>query len=154
MPKWIAPTMQDLKKEYEIEYQLHIKPEYGDVFPSFKDFVEGARRGAIIEIDRKQDESIEGRSHTENMEDLFSLIKTYRSYPKYRNRRTLEDLEAKIKGKGEMSMPIVLMFNKPWRKHLRILGGNTRLDIAFWYEERVPVFVIPVPMPLKVKGKR
>jgi hypothetical protein len=144
--------MQDFTKEYNIEYQSHIKPGYGDVFPSFKDFLEGARRGAIIEIDRNQDRTIENRSHTENMEDLFSLIKTYRSYPKYRNRKTLEDLEAKIKGKGEMSMPIVLMFNKPWRKHLRILGGNTRLDIAFWYAERVPVFVIPVP--IKAKGKR
>ena len=76
------------------------------------------------------------------MEELLDLIRTYRSYPKYRNERTLADLDKKIQGKGEMSMPILLEFPSG---ELRIMGGNTRMDIGFWYAASVPAFVIRVP---------
>jgi hypothetical protein len=88
------------------------------------------------------DARIENRSGTRNMKELLSLIKSYRSYPKYRNEKTLADLESKIKGKGEMSVPVVLEFPDGT---LRIMGGNTRMDIAFWYAKSVPVLLVKVP---------
>ena len=142
MPKWIPPRPEDLKKEYEIEYKNHILHEYGDVFPSFKSFIAAARKGKVVNITRQLDRNISNRSGTRDMEELLDLIRTYRSYPKYRNQRTLADLDKKIQGKGEMSMPILLEFPSG---ELRIMGGNTRMDIGFWYAASVPAFVIRVP---------
>jgi hypothetical protein len=142
MPKWIPPRPEDLKKEYEIEYRNHIEPEYGSIFPTFKSFVAAAQKGKIVNVSPAMDARIENRSGTRNMKELLSLIKSYRSYPKYRNEKTLADLESKIKGKGEMSVPIVLEFPDGT---LRIMGGNTRMDIAFWYAKSVPVLLVKVP---------
>lgn len=143
MPKWIPPRSEDLKKEYEIEYRNHIQPEYGDVFPTFKSFVAAAQKGKILNVSSAMDGRITNRSGTRNMKELLSLIKSYRSYPKYRNEKTLADLDKKIKSKtAEMSVPIVLEFPDG---ELRIMGGNTRMDIAFWYANSVPVLVVKVP---------
>lgn len=143
MPKWIPPRSEDLKKEYEIEYRNHIQPEYGDVFPTFKSFIAAAQKGRIVNVSSSMDGRIGNRSGTRNMEELLSLIKSYRSYPKFRNEKTLGDLEKKIKSKtAEMSVPIVLEFPNG---ELRIMGGNTRMDIAFWYAKTVPVLLVKVP---------
>ena len=142
MPKWMPPRPEDLKKEYEIEYRNHIKPDYGDVFPTFKSFVAAAQKGKVVNVTPAMDRRIENRSSTRNMRELISLVKTYRSYPKFRNEKTLADLESKIKGNGEMSIPIVLQFSDGG---LRIMGGNTRMDIGFWYGKSVPVLVVKVP---------
>ncbi len=143
MPKWIPPRSEDLKKEYDIEYKLHIEPEYGDVFPTFKTFVDAAKKGKIVKVSSTMDGRITNRSGTRNMKELLSLIKTYRSYPKFRNEKTLEDLDKKIQSKtAEMSVPIVLQFPNG---ELRIMGGNTRMDIAFWYASSVPVLLVKVP---------
>jgi hypothetical protein len=149
MPKWIRPRPEDLKKEYEIEYRNHIEPEYGDIFPTLESFVAAAKKGKIRKITPAMDREIENRSQTGSMKELLSLIKSYRSYPKYRNEKTLADLESKIKGKGEMSVPIVLEFPDG---SLRIMGGNTRMDIAFWYAESVPVLIVKIPK-LKTFGE-
>lgn len=149
MPKWILPRPEDLKKEYEIEYRNHIEPEYGNIFPTFKSFVAAAKKGKVVNVDSAMDSKISNRSGTSNMKELLSLIKTYRSYPKFRNEKTLNDLEAKIKGKGEMSMPIVLEFPDG---EVRIMGGNTRMDIGFWYAKTVPVLLVKVPK-LKTFGE-
>ncbi len=143
MPKWIPPRSEDLKKEYDIEYKLHIEPEYGDVFPTFKTLVDAAKKGKIVKVSSTMDGRITNRSGTRNMKELLSLIKTYRSYPKFRNEKTLEDLDKKIQSKtAEMSVPIVLQFPNG---ELRIMGGNTRMDIAFWYASSVPVLLVKVP---------
>ena len=150
MPKWIPPRSEDLKKEYDIEYKLHIEPEYGNIFPTFKSFVAAAKRGKIVGVSPSMDRRIGNRSGTQNMKELLSLIKSYRSYPKYRNEKTLADLDKKIQSKtAEMSVPIVLEFPDG---ELRIMGGNTRMDIAFWYAKTVPVLVVKVPK-LKTFGE-
>jgi len=146
MPKWIPPRLEDLKKEYEIEYKHHIQHEYGDIFPTFIHFLSAAREGRVVKVTRKMDRLIGNRSGTGDMKDLLSLIKSYRSYPKYRNERTLADLENKIKGKSEVSVPIVLLFDDG---RMRIMGGNTRMDIGFWYADAVPVLMVKVPKPKK-----
>lgn len=142
MPKWIRPRTEDLKKEYEIEYRNHIEPEYGDIFPTLKSFTDAVKKAKVVQISRSEDDEIFNRSGTRNMKELLSLIKTYRSYPKYRNAKTLKDLDNKIKGDEEMSLPIVLEFTNGDR---RIMGGNTRMDIAFWYSDSVPVLLVKVP---------
>jgi hypothetical protein len=143
MPKWIPPRPEDLKKEYDIEYKLHIRPEYGDIFPTFKSFVVAASKGKIIPVSPSMDGRIGNRSGTRNMDELLSLIKGYRSYPKYRNEKTLAALDKKIQSKtSEMSVPIVLEFPDG---ELRIMGGNTRMDIGFWYAKTVPVLLVKVP---------
>ncbi|MGA1049105.1 MAG: hypothetical protein ACO3UU_13940, partial [Minisyncoccia bacterium] len=68
------------------------------------------------------------RSGTESKEELLDLIKSYRSYPKYRNEKTLENMYNRFETNQSMDMPIVLEFGDGQR---RIFAGNTRMDIAF-----------------------
>lgn len=143
MVSWVKPTDENLRQEYEIEYQKHIRPEFGDLFPTYADFVQAVNRASVVQLTRAKDAYIDNRSHTTNRDALLSLIRGYRSYPKHRNDQTVDQLIAVISGKtpGTMTMPIVLMFDDGTQ---RIMSGNTRLDIAFWYHTQVPVVMVPV----------
>lgn len=140
--QWIQPRPQDIKKEYELEYIRKVKPFYGDIFPTLKDFTKAVTAAKVTEISKSDDRQIENRSHTKTMKGLLSLIKTYASYPKYRNKDTLAALDKRIKDGESMTMPFVLEFSDGTR---RIMGGNTRMDIGFWYASTVTVLIIKVP---------
>lgn len=135
---WKRPRPDDVVHEYKIEYLLHIQPKYGDIFPTLGHFKLAVENAPVVKITPQIDKRIHGRSHTASHSQLLDLIRGYASYPKYRNEETLKALEARIKNGSPVSMPIVLKF----KTHMRIMGGNTRMDIGFWYGKTVSVLMV------------
>ncbi len=62
------------------------------------------------------------------MMKLLDLIKSYRSYPKFRNEQTLKSIYNGFKTNQPMDLPIVIEDENGYR---RVFSGNTRMDIAF-----------------------
>jgi hypothetical protein len=121
---WVKPSVDSLKKEFKIEHEL----KGHDFFDSEEEFLEAALKAQVVTITPSEDARIAYRSRTESKEELLSLIKSYRSYPKYRNEETLENLYTRFEQNKPMDMPIVIEFSNG-RK--RVFAGNTRMDIAF-----------------------
>jgi len=163
--KWMRPKIATLRQEYEIEYKKHLVHDLGkDPFPTVESFLKAAKEGIVRTITQGHDYYIRNRSHTKNMNQLLSLIKTYRSYPKYRNEFTLDAMQDKIMNGGEMDMPIIVRESvgksssvadyhaKDSKvkeiasgKRDRILSGNTRMDMAFMHGIQPKALIIFLP---------
>jgi hypothetical protein len=126
---WVKPSDASIRKEYQIEYLKHLIHELPrNIFPTEAEFVKAVKAAPAVEINNSVDRKIYNRSRTQNMEDLLDLIAGYRSFPKFRNEDTLKALEKLIKAGKPVDMPIVVKFPKG---DMRVLAGNTRMDIAF-----------------------
>ncbi len=132
---WVKPSVDSLKKEFKIEHEL----KGHDFFDSEEEFLEAARKAQVVTITPSEDARIAYRSGTESKEELLSLIKSYRSYPKYRNEKTLENMYNRFEQNETMDMPIVIEFSNGQR---RVFAGNTRMDIAFQLGINPKVFLI------------
>lgn len=121
---WVKPSIDSLKKEFKIEHEL----KGHDFFDSEEEFLEAAGKAQVVTITSSEDARIAYRSRTASKKELLNLIKGYRSYPKYRNEKTLENMYNRFQENEPMDMPIVIEFESGQR---RIFGGNTRMDIAF-----------------------
>lgn len=157
---WVRPKVAMLKQEYEIEYKKHLVHELDkDVFPTVESFLKAAKEGIVRTITKGHDYYIANRSHTRNMKELLNLIKTYRSYPQYRNEDTLNAMkEAMLSGKP-MDMPIIVRptaessdyhAEKEMKEIAlgyrdRILAGNTRMDMAFMHGIEPKALIIFLP---------
>ena len=126
---WVRPNDASIRKEYQIEYLKHLIHELPrNIFPTEAAFVKAVKSAPTVQIDSATDRKIHNRSRTRDMEELLDLISGYRSFPKFRNEDTLKDLEKLIKAGKPVDMPIVVKFPKG---DMRVLAGNTRMDIAF-----------------------
>lgn len=124
MATWIKPTEDNLKHEFKVEIQL----KGNKFFDSYEQFKQQADKATVVELTDEIDRKISYRSRTSSKQQLINLIRGYRSYPEFRNEQTIENLYQRI-GAGEtMTMPIVIKFKNG---SMRVLGGNTRLDVAF-----------------------
>ena len=121
---WVEPSLEDLKREFKVEHEL----KGNDFFDSEEEFLEAANNGKIIEITPSMDNRIIDRSQTESYEDLLDLLKTYRSWGKYRSEDTLKAIYNGFKENKPMALPIVIEFSDGYQK---IFSGNTRMDVAF-----------------------
>lgn len=142
MANWTQPRPSDIEQEYNVEYKHHIEPEYGDFWPTLEDFKKAIAKAKVVTVTSSMDDKIQNRSGTKNFKALLSLIKGYASYPKYRNEKTLKALEKRIVDGEPVSMPIILRFPSG---AMRIMGGNTRMDIGFWHANSVKVLMVDVP---------
>ena len=126
---WVRPSDASIRKEYQIEYLKHLIHELPrNIFPTEAEFVKAVKSAPTMQIDSAADRKIHNRSRTRDMEELLDLISGYRSFPKFRNEDTLKELEKLIKAGKPVDMPIVVKFPKG---DMRVLAGNTRMDIAF-----------------------
>jgi len=126
---WVRPNDASIRKEYQIEYLKHLIHELPrNIFPTEAEFVKAVKSAPTMQIDSATDRKIHNRSRTRDMEELLDLISGYRSFPKFRNEDTLKELEKLIKSGKPVDMPIVVKFPKG---DMRVLAGNTRMDIAF-----------------------
>lgn len=126
---WVRPNDASIRKEYQIEYLKHLIHELPrNIFPTEAEFVKAVKSAPTVQIDSATDRKIHNRSYTQDMEQLLDLISGYRSFPKFRNEDTLKELEKLIKSGKPVDMPIVVKFPKGI---MRVLAGNTRMDIAF-----------------------
>lgn len=147
---WVKPDEKSLKQEYMVEYQHHFKYSHGDVFPAEADFLNAIREAPVVTVDRDFDRKISGRSRSGSMGSLLSLISGYRSYPQYRNEKTLAALEERIKSGKPTDLPIVTND----RGHMQVFSGNTRMDIGFMHAPAVKVIMLDVGKYRKIDIRR
>lgn len=138
--KWIRPSDEELEREYRVEYEKKGLSSLG-LFDSFEDFKKKADSAKLVTVTPALDSKIGYRSNTSDMDSLLSLIRSYKSYPKYRNEKTIEDLYNRIKSGDTVYAPIVFKF--PDGRY-RVFSGNTRMDIAFQLGKNPEVLMIEV----------
>lgn len=140
---WVKPSKEDLTHEYKIEYLIKpLKQMTGDVFPTLQSFLQAASKGKVLTVTDTIDRQISYRSRTNTKEQLLSLIKSYASYPQYRNEKTIDSIYQGFKDNAPMSMPVVLEFPDG---SMRIMGGNTRMDAATHLGILPKVLLIKIP---------
>jgi hypothetical protein len=121
---WVIPSDSDLEREFRVEHEM----KGLNYFDSSSDFIQAIKNSEIVSVTPSMDRRISRRSRTNSFEELLTLIKGYRSYPKYRNEKTLRAIYDGFKDGEPMDMPIVI---KGEDNHMTIFSGNTRMDIAF-----------------------
>ena len=135
---WVMPSMEDLQREYKIEHEM----KHLGAFNDFESFLSAVKDGEVMSVPPEKDAKINYRSRTKNQEQLLSLIKSYRSYPEFRNEDTLQAIYDGFKNNSEMILPIVLEYPDG---RLRVFSGNTRMDIANHLNIIPKVLLIVVP---------
>jgi len=121
---WQMPSESQLKQEFKIEQEMKDNEFWEDE----EAFLNAIKNGKVVTITPSEDQNIDYRSGTESYEELLDLIKGYRSYPKFRNEKTLKAIYDGFKKNQPMDYPIVI---EDENKDRRIFSGNTRMDIAF-----------------------
>lgn len=140
---WVRPDRKALEHEYKIEYEIKaLKSITNNAWPTVKDFLKSADEAKEVVITPSMDRKIAYRSATSSKEGLLSLIKSYRSYPEFRNEKTLDAIYDGFRSSKAMTMPIVLKFPNG---SMRVMGGNTRMDAAFHLGINPKVLMIEVP---------
>lgn len=134
---WVKPDDAAIKLEYQLEV-VNKGMEY--LFDGFPDFMKKVKQGKTMVVTPAIDRKISYRSHTRNYDALLSLIKSYRSYPEFRNEGTLQAIYDGFRNNAKMKMPMVLQF--PSGRY-RVLGGNTRMDIAMHLGINPKVIIVP-----------
>jgi hypothetical protein len=128
---WKIPSLYQLKQEFKIEQEMK-----GNKFwDNEEEFLNAVKNGKIVTINPNEDRSISYRSGTESYEELLRLIKGYRSYPQFRNEKTLKDIYDGFKNNQPMDYPIVIeddsQQSSSGNTRKRVFSGNTRMDISF-----------------------
>ena len=121
---WVMPSLSQLKQEFKIEQEM----KGNEFWDSEEEFLNAVKNGKVVTITPSEDQSIDYRSGTESYEELLDLIKSYRSYPEFRNEETLKSIYDGFKNNQAMDYPIIIEDEDGSR---RIFSGNTRMDIAF-----------------------
>ena len=121
---WVMPSLSQLKQEFKIEQEMKGNEFWGDE----EDFLNAVKNGKIVTISSSEDRDIDYRSGTTSYEELLDLIQGYRSYPEFRNEKTLKAIYDGFKNNQAMDYPIVIEDENGSR---RVFSGNTRMDIAF-----------------------
>ncbi|MBD0864188.1 MAG: hypothetical protein GDA36_00545 [Rhodobacteraceae bacterium] len=138
IPKWSFPDKSHFIKEYKIEMEM----KGHNCFSRLNEFIDAINNSKVEFITSSKDTKIGYRSRTKSQKQLLNLIKTYRSYPEFRNEHTLQNLYDRIRSGLEMDMPIVLEFTNGSR---RIMSGNTRADVAMQLYDKYEAIIVEVP---------
>jgi hypothetical protein len=134
---WKMPSLPQLKQEFKIEQEM----KNNKFWKSEEDFLTAVKNGKIVTITPNEDQNIYYRSGTTSYKELLNLIQGYRSYPEFRNEKTLKDIYYGFKNNQTMDYPIVIEDEN----NRRVFSGNTRMDIAFQLDIN--------PKVLLIKGK-
>lgn len=140
---WTRPSLKQLEQEYKVEYEIKaLKSITDNAWPTLQDFLDSADAGQVITVTPQIDAKISYRSGTGTKDELLSLIRSYRSYPEFRNEKTIDAIYEGFQKNKAMTMPIVLKFKNG---SMRVMGGNTRMDVAFQLGINPKVLLITVP---------
>lgn len=142
MTTWIKPDNAALTHEHHVECTLK-GLTFDGAWEKFEDFEKAALAGEAVEIDAETDAKIRYRSHTRSQEQLLNLLRSYRSWGTFRTEETVQRMYDGFDRGDAMPMPIVLRFKNG---SLRVLGGNTRMDVAFQKGITPVVWVIDAPV--------
>lgn len=124
---WIGLDDDDIRLEYNVEYKYHVLYKFGNVFPSFVYFKNLVKKHQKNPVDINLNDNIHNFSRCTSIDKIIELIHTYRSYPEFKNEKTVQDIiEGFLKNKP-MKMPILIEKNEEYH----VMSGNTRMNIAF-----------------------
>ena len=138
---WVRSSPQTLQREYHVEYELkNFGQYYNDPFPTVEDFINAYNNSDTLDVTPSIDREIDYRSRTKSKESLIDMIKQYRSYPEFRNEKTVEEIYDGFANNRAMEMPIVIQFSD----HMRVFSGNTRMDVAFQLSINPKVVIITI----------
>jgi hypothetical protein len=121
---WVMPSLSQLKQEFKIEQEM----KGNEFWEDEDDFLNAIKNGKIVTITPSEDQDIDYRSGTESYEELLNLLKSYRSYPEFRNEKTLKAIYDGFENNQAMDYPIII---EDENGDKRIFSGNTRMDVAF-----------------------
>ena len=121
---WRMPSLSKLIQEFKIEQEM----KGNEFWEDESDFLNAVKNGKIITITPSEDQDMDYRSGTQSYDELLDLIKSCRSYPEFRNEKTLQSIYDGFENNQAMDLPIVIEDEDGYR---RIFSGNTRMDIAF-----------------------
>ncbi len=121
---WRTPSPLQLVMEFENEHELK-----GCRFWRNKgEFMQAVAEATCEKITPEMDASISYRSRTRSKVQLLALIKTYKSYPEYRNEATIAAIYEGYEKNLPMDRPLLVESSAGrWR----VFSGNTRMDAAF-----------------------
>jgi hypothetical protein len=140
---WQFPSDEQLRLEYKLEYvNKNLDKMTNNAYPNESAFVNAAKSANVISLTKEMDRKVSYRSHTKTKDELVGLLKGYRSWPKYRNMDTVNSMYQAFEDNKPMPMSIILKF--PDGK-MRVLGGNTRLDVAFQLGITPKVILMELP---------
>jgi hypothetical protein len=143
---WVKPSDTDIELEYKVEYLMKgMGSTTNDAFPTVEDFKKAVKSAKVISLTPAIDRKIEYRSRTRSQSQLLSLIKSYRSYPEFRNEKTLQAIYDGFRDGKAMKYPFVLEFPDG---RMRIMSGNTRTDVA------IHSGITPKALLIKIPAKR
>lgn len=140
---WVRPSDKDIELEYKIEYETKsLKSLTNNAFPTVEDFKKAVKAAKVITVTPELDKKIAYRSGTRTKQELLSLIRSYASYPQYRNEKTLDAIYDGFRDGKPMKMPLIVKFPNG---SLRIMSGNTRMDIAMQLGVTPKALLIEIP---------
>jgi len=142
MTTWIKPDTEAFKHEHHVECVLK-GMTFNGKWSEFSDFEADALKGEAVEIDKETDRQISYRSHTRSQEQLLNLLRSYRSWGTFRTEETVQHMYDGFDRRDAMPMPIVLRFKNG---SMRVLGGNTRMDVAFQKGINPVVWMVDAPV--------
>lgn len=137
---WQHPSADSVKHEYNIEYLNH-HTDTG-FYKNEKEFTDAVKKAKVLKVTPDVDSHVSGRSNTRTFGQLLSLIKGYASYPKYRNEKTLKALSDRIASGKAVDYPLLL---KTGENRYRVMGGNTRADLAMQHHGHYHALVLEKP---------
>jgi hypothetical protein len=121
---WKMPSESQLKQEFKVEQEM----KGNEFWEDEEAFLNAIKNGKIVTITPSEDQDIDYRSGTKSYEELLDLIQGYRSYPEFRNEKTLKAIYDGFENNQAMDYPIIIEDKDGSR---RVFSGNTRMDIAF-----------------------
>jgi hypothetical protein len=121
---WTMPSLSQLKQEFKIEQEM----KGNEFWEDEANFLNAIKNSKIVTITPSEDQDIDYRSGIESYDELLDLIKSYQSYPEFRNEKTLQSIYDGFKNNSPMDLPVVIEFEDGSR---RVFSGNTRMDVAF-----------------------
>jgi hypothetical protein len=126
---WKIPSHDEIALEYKLEYvNKGLDGMCDGAFNTFEKFLKAVMSAKVTEVTPAMDKKIDYRSRTKTKDQLINLLKGYRSWPEFRNEKTVDRLYSGFDKNEAMPMPMVLQFENG---DMRVLGGNTRMDVAF-----------------------
>ena len=140
---WKMPNDDEIRLEHKLEYvNKKLSSLCNGAFDDVHDFIKAVHNAQVVSLTPSHDNKISYRSHTKSFDQLISLLKTYRSWGEFRSEISLKGLYDSFGRNKPMAYPMVLKFSSG---KMRVLSGNTRLDIAFQLGINPKVLMIQVP---------
>jgi len=124
---WVMPSDENLQDEYEREYKKHFRHTFGDLFPTFKSWKTAITNGNIITVTPTIRKTLHNASNLKTINSVLELIKTYSSYPKFRNEKTIEALKQRFLNNDPVFMPLIY---EDENAELHVVAGDTRLNLS------------------------